>query len=241
MTSTYSKDDKLTIGEIQKFSCNMRKNALDMSLVAKEHAVHFGGGMSVIDILAVLYCKILKLDIDNPHWEERDRFILSKGHGAIGLYSALIEKGYISNVEKNCFEQDSSYLMGHPIQNIKKGIEFTNGSLGMGLGLGIGTAIACKKKGINNKIFVLVGDGEMNEGSIWESIMFAPNYKLDNLYLIIDNNHMQLGGTTNEVLCNNSLKDKLEIFGWDSYEIDGHNIKDLYTFFLMLVMIKANQ
>ncbi|MCM1082960.1 MAG: transketolase [Clostridium sp.] len=213
----------------EEFAYHMRKYALDMSLAAGQHAVHFGAGMSIIDVLAVLYGSVLNLDCNDPLWEDRDRFILSKGHGVIGYYAALAEVGYVDEVELQSFESGTSFLLGHPVRTVKKGIEFTNGSLGMGLSLGIGTAIGAKKKGSSFKTYVLMGDGEMDEGSVWEALMAATQFKLDNLVAIVDRNHMQLGGNTEEIMAHGRLKDKLEAFGWDVYEIDGHNHDEIYN------------
>lgn len=223
--------DEKIITRIEEFAFNMRKHALVMSYASGEHAVHFGGGMSMIDILAVLYSEILNLDKENPLWEDRDRFILSKGHGVIGYYAALAEFGYIPLGELEKFEQEDSCLMGHPIYTPQYGIEFTNGSLGMGLSLGIGTAFAAKKRKKNYKVFVLMGDGEVDEGSVWEGIMSAAQFRLDNLCVIIDRNRLQLGGDTEEIMAHGDLRKKYEDFGWNAYEVDGHNIKDLYEVF----------
>ncbi|MCM1185089.1 MAG: transketolase [Lachnoclostridium sp.] len=212
----------------EEFAYHMRRDALDMSLAAGQHAVHFGAGMSIIDILAVLYGSVLRLDCDNPLWEDRDRFILSKGHGVIGYYAALAEVGYIDKAELQLFEKKNSFLLGHPIRTVEKGVEFTNGSLGMGLSLGIGTAIGAKKRGKAFKTYVLIGDGEMDEGAVWEALMAAPQFKLDNLFAIVDRNHMQLGGDTEQIIAHGNLKAKLEAFGWDVREIDGHDHDAIY-------------
>lgn len=220
--------DKQIIKEIEDFAFHMRKHALNMAYSAGSHAAHFGGGMSIIEILAVLYGKILRLDKNNPTWEERDRFILSKGHGVIGYYAALAEYGYISKKDLETFEQENSYLMGHPVQMPEHGIEFTNGSLGMGLSLGIGTAISAKKRGYSYKTYVLVGDGECDEGAIWEGVMYASQLKLDNLCMIIDRNSFQLGGETNSIISHGNLCGKCDMFGWNAYETDGHCVSQLY-------------
>ena len=214
--------------EIEIFANKMRQNALEIAYNAKGKSTHFGSAMSIIEIVATLYKAILNIDPKNPLDENRDRFILSKGHGVLGYYTALAEIGYISKEELLTFECSKSSLMGHPIKCREKGIEFTNGSLGMGLSLGIGVAISLKKKKLNNKVYVLVGDGECNEGSIWEAAMSASHFKLDNLVLIVDNNNFQLGGTNKEIMNNRDLKAKFEAFGWEASEIDGHNIKEIY-------------
>jgi len=167
----------------------------------------------------------------NPEWEDRDRFILSKGHGVLGFYTALHEIGLISKDDLMTFEKTNSYLLGHPVMNRKKGIEFSNGSLGMGLSVGIGVALAAKKKKKNYKVYVLIGDGECNEGSVWEAAMAAPNFKLDNIISIIDRNNLQQTGTNKEIMSVGNITEKWKSFGWDVIELDGHNIEELYNAF----------
>jgi len=213
--------------KIKKMATNMRKNILDMSLEAGAQSSHFGGGLSIVDITATLYGAIMKYDPKNPGWEDRDRFILSKGHGVLGYYTALSEIGLISKKELLTFEKSKSFLLGHPVMNLKKGIEFTNGSLGMGLSVGVGIAIAAKKKSKNHKIFILIGDGECNEGSIWEAAMSAPHFNLDNIVAILDKNNFQQTGSNIEILDTASLSKKWLSFGWEVIEVDGHNILEL--------------
>jgi len=173
----------------------------------------------------------MKIDKKNPNWEQRDRFILSKGHACLAYYAALCEIGYISKEELKTFEKNDTNLLGHPVINRKLGIDFSNGSLGMGLSLGIGVAISSKKKKKFFKVYVVIGDGECNEGSIWEAAMAAPNYNLDNLYVIIDKNNFQQTGANKEIMNVDSLKDKWSSFGWHTTELDGHNIQELCNFF----------
>ena len=217
------------IKKIKQIAYNMRKNSVEVAYNAKGKSSHFGSGMSIVDIVATLYGTILKYDINNPLDENRDRFILSKGHGVLGYYTALAEVGFLDKDELFTFECSKSSLMGHPIKCREKGIEFTNGSLGMGLSLGIGVAIALKKKQQNNKVYIIMGDGECNEGSIWEAATSAAHFELDNLVVIIDNNKLQLGGTNEDIMNNRDLRLKFEAFGWESLNIDGHNIEEIYT------------
>ena len=221
--------DQKEIINIKKLTKEMRKNILKMSLAAGASSSHFGGSLSTVELLATLYNSVLKFDVSNPLWEDRDRFILSKGHACLGYYSVLCEKGYFTKEDLNLFEKNGSFLLGHPVINKKKGIEFSNGSLGMGLSLGVGVAIAAKKNKKNYKVFVLIGDGECNEGSVWEAAMAAPNYKLDNLVAIIDNNNFQQTGTNKNIMDLKNLNDKWKSFGWDTIEIDGHNISEIYS------------
>ena len=219
------------ISKIKQLAKQIKKNILNMSLVAAERSAHFGGALSTVEILATLYNSVLKFDSSNPLWEDRDRFILSKGHGCLGVYSTLCEMGYFKKADLNLFEQNGSFLLGHPVINKKKGIEFSTGSLGMGLSLGVGVAIAAKKNKKNYKVFVLMGDGECNEGSIWEASMSAAHFKLDNITAIIDNNTLQQTGSNEEIMSSTDLGSKWRSFNWDVTEIDGHNIAQILKAF----------
>ena len=227
-------DRDKNILEIQAMAKRMRKKVLDMALTAGAGSSHFGGGLSIVDITATLYGAIMKLDRQNPKWEGRDRFILSKGHGVLGYYTALSEIGFIPEEDLESFEKDGTYLFGHPVMNRSKGIEFSNGSLGMGLSLGIGVAIAGKRKNIDYKVYVLMGDGECNEGSVWEAAMAGPHYKLDNLVAILDKNNLQQTGTNHEIMSVGDLASKWKSFGWQVFEIDGHNVPEIYDTFLSI-------
>ena len=224
-------EKKDLINNINEMTKRMRKNILDMSLSAGSESSHFGGGLSIVEITATLFGGIMNYDAKNPEWEDRDRFILSKGHGVLGFYTALHEIGLISKDDLMTFEKTNSYLLGHPVMNRKKGIEFSNGSLGMGLSVGIGVALAAKKKEKNYKVYVLIGDGECNEGSIWEAAMAAPNFKLNNIVSIIDRNNLQQTGTNKEIMSVGNIAEKWKSFGWDVIELDGHNIEELYNAF----------
>ena len=219
------------IKNIKNFAFQVRKNILEMAVAAGAGSAHFGGALSITEIVATLFAYQMKIDKKNPKWEERDRFILSKGHACLAYYAALCEVGYISNNELKTFEQNDTNLLGHPVINRDLGIDFSNGSLGMGLSLGIGVAISSKKKKKNFNVYVIVGDGECNEGSIWEGAMAAPNFNLDNLYVIIDKNNFQQTGSNKEIMNVENLKDKWSSFGWYTVEVDGHNIQELYNFF----------
>jgi len=214
---------------IENHAKNMRKHMLDMGRHAGNHAAHMGGALSIADVMAVLYfgvTNIREVGIDSP---KRDRCILSKGHSSLGLYSVLVEAGFMPEEMKETFEDDYSALLGHPVMNREIGIEFTNGSLGMGLSLGEGVAIACRKKQIDNRIYVIMGDGECNEGSCWEAFMAAPKLGLDNLTAIIDCNGFQLSGSTSDVMPLGNMEEKLKAFGWEAVTVDGHNVQELLT------------
>ena len=218
----------IEIENIKKFSKKLRKNILYMAKVGGSHAAHIGGALSVIDILSTLFSNFFYLEKNS---ENRDRFILSKGHACLALYAILYEKGLINKEHIETFEQSGSDLLGHPVKNRKIGIDFSTGSLGMGLSLATGVAISLKKKNIDRKVYVVIGDGECNEGSIWESAMLIPNLKLNNLITIVDNNNFQQTGSLDEILSNNNLAEKWSSFGWAVFEIDGHNFKEIINCF----------
>ncbi len=222
-------DSENKIKKIKDMAKRMRKKILDMALAAGANSSHFGGGLSIVDITATLYGEIMNLDPKNPNCENRDRFILSKGHGVLGYYTALSEIGYISEEELKTFEKEGTYLFGHPVMKRSKGIEFSNGSLGMGLSLGIGVALAGKRRNMDYKVYVLMGDGECNEGSVWEAAMAGGHYKLDNIVAILDKNNLQQTGANSEIMSVGNLASKWESFGWDVLEIDGHNIDEIYN------------
>ena len=224
-------DHQNEIINIKKLTKEIRKSILKMSLVAGASSSHFGGSLSTVELLVTLYNSVLKFDVSNPLWEDRDRFILSKGHACLGYYSILCEKGYFTKEDLNSFEQNGSFLLGHPVINKKKGIEFSNGSLGMGLSLGIGVALAAKKKNKSYKTFVLIGDGECNEGSVWEASMSAAHFKLNNLTAILDKNNLQQTGSNEEIMSTKELGDKWRSFNWDVKEIDGHDIAQILAAF----------
>lgn len=224
-----SREDVLR--RIAQMSRRMRERALNMALTAGGNSTHFGGGLSIIDITATLYGGVMRFDRNNLEWNERDRFVLSKGHGVLGYYTALAEAGFIPEEDLATFEKSESYLLGHPVMNRSKGIEFTNGSMGMGLSLGIGVALAGKRRNSTYKVYVLLGDGECNEGSVWEAAMAASQFKLDNLVAIFDRNNFQLGGSNSDVMSVGDLAQKWRSFGWDAVEVDGHNIGELYDAF----------
>jgi transketolase len=216
------------IQKVQQMTKRMRKKLIDMSLAAGASSSHFGGGLSTIEIVATLYGAVMKYDAANPEWKERDRFILSKGHGCLGYYTALSESGFIPEADLLTFEKTGSYLHGHPVMIREKGIEFSNGSLGMGLGLGIGVALAARKRKSPTKVYVLMGDGECNEGSVWEAAIAAPHFKLDNIVAIVDRNKFQQTGSNSQIMCMGDMAAKWASFGWNVVEIDGHNIGEIY-------------
>ena len=222
--------EKSDIIKIQKFSKSIRKNIIDMAFSAGASSAHLGGALSIVEIISTLFCHVMKYN-DNPQWPDRDRFILSKGHACLAYYSALCEIGYISKNDLKTFEKNSSNLLGHPVINREIGIDFSNGSLGMGLSIGIGVALSLKKRKKNNQVFVIIGDGECNEGSVWEAAMAASHFKLNNLLVFIDNNKFQQTGTNSQIMDTGDLKSKWQSFGWETVDLDGHNIEELTNYF----------
>lgn len=198
----------------------IRMTAIDM--VYKAKASHIGGALSMADILAVLYNDVLNINPKHPDAPERDRFILSKGHSCVAMYATLAHCGFFPIDELDTYGIDGSRFLSHTTHKVE-GIEFSAGSLGHGLPIASGLALAAKRKGEHWRSYVLVGDGEMDEGSNWEAILFAAQFHLDNLCLIIDYNKIQSLGYTKEVMNLDPLKSKFEAFNWHAIEIDGHN------------------
>jgi len=212
----------------QVLACEVRKLALQ--LVFKAKASHIGGALSMADILAVLYDDVLKTDPSNPSNKDRDRFLLSKGHACTSLYAVLALKGFFPISDLDSYAEDGSIFLSHS-SHLVPGIEISGGSLGHALPISCGLALAAKNKKANWKTFCLVSDGELDEGSNWESILLAPQLKLDNLILIIDYNKIQSLGFVKDVIDLNPLKDKFEAFCWETFEVDGHDHQSLKNTF----------
>ena len=221
-------DDAL-IQKLEAAARNVRQKCLEIAFGLSPKPTHFGGALSTVDILSTLYFEVMNYDVNNPTWENRDRFFLSKGHSVMGYYVTLSQAGFITNEELLTYGHNNTFLPGHPVINKEKGIESTNGSLGMGLSVGIGTAIAAKKKNLTSRSYVLMGDGECNEGSVWEAIMAASHFQLDNLTAIIDRNRWQQTGAGSDIMDIGDLREKFNSFGWYTVDINGHNIADIYT------------
>lgn len=220
----------INIDNIASIAKRMRKNILDVSFACNGSA-HLGGGLSMVEIMAVLYGSVLRFRAGEPRWDDRDRFILSKGHGVLGYYPALLEAGFITREIFDSFKKNDSDLIAHPVMNLELGIESSNGSLGHGLSLGVGLAWAAKQKARGHRIYVLMGDGECNEGSVWEAAMSAAHYSLNNLTAIIDYNKLQSDGASEKVLNSDGLPDKWRAFRWNTVEVDGHDIPQLLAAF----------
>lgn len=217
------------IEELNKLCREMRKDILSMIHAAKSG--HPGGNLSAVEILAVLYkfCMNHSPEWDkSPDFQNRDRFILSKGHASAALYSILAECGYFPKEELLTFRKLGTRLQGHPSCRHLKGIEVSTGSLGQGLSIACGVALGLKLDKNPANVFVLVGDGEMQEGSIWEAIMNASHHNLNNLIAFIDKNKLQIDGCTCEVKSIEPLDEKFEAFGWNVINIDGHNVEEIF-------------
>lgn len=217
------------INEIKSLAQRLRLHALRMTSTA--NSSHIGSCFSMAEILAVLYGDVLNLNPAQPDWPERDRCIISKGHAAAIVYATLAERGFFSKSLLASYGQDGSPLAGHVTRQNVPGIEVSTGSLGHGLPIAAGMALACKQENKKNRVFTILSDGEMNEGSNWETILFAAHHKLDNLTVIVDKNKLQGFGRTEDTINLGNLGEKFSTFGWHSIIIDGHNIKDLLAAF----------
>lgn len=206
---------------------DLRLSALKMAFSSGKNGSHLGAGLSTVEIFAALYGNVMKYDIQDKENETRDRLVVSKGHCVLSYYSALRYAGFITDEDIASFETRGSHFHGHALRNIEKGIEFSGGSLSMGMSFAVGEAIACKKKGLTNRVFCIVGDGECDEGLIWESAMSAANFQLNNFILIVDRNKLQYDGLTSDVMDQIDLADKFRSFGFDVTVVDGHNVEDL--------------
>jgi transketolase len=217
------------VESLQKIANEIRLRVLDV--VYHAPGGHIGGSNSVTDILVALYYEVLKHDPKRPDWEQRDYLILSKGHCCLALYSILEKIGYTDDSYLNSYCHNGGKLGGHPKKGDAPGIEATTGSLGHGLPIGNGLAMAHKLQQKNNHFYVVLGDGEMNEGSVWEGLMFASQQQLDNLTIVIDNNKLESLNQTNNILSIEPLTERLTSFGWNVNRIDGHDFMQLLTAF----------
>lgn len=205
----------------KRLALSIRKDVLEM--VHRSHASHIGAAYSVADILAVLYADILKYDIKNPKWSERDRLVLSKGHAGSALYAALAEVGFFDRNVLDTYDLDGSHLSGHISHKGVPGVEFSTGSLGHGVCVATGIAIALKMNKSNAHVYAIMGDGECNEGSFWETLLIANQYKLSNFTIIIDRNNMQAMGNVKDVIDTGDIGEKIKQFNWNIINVDGHN------------------
>lgn len=230
---------EIEINSIEAVSKKLRRLVLIMIHNAKSG--HPGGSLSCIDILNVLFTKCMnhypECDI-NSDYKKRDRFILSKGHASAALYAIMAHCGYLEEEELLTFRKFGSRLQGHPCSKLLKGVEVSTGSLGQGLSIACGIALGLKLDKLESKVFVYMGDGEIEEGSVWEAAMNASHNNLDNLIAFVDRNMLQIDGSTEKVKSIGNVKAKFEAFGWDTIEIDGHNIKEIYNSIVKAKMSK---
>lgn len=211
--------------DIKAKAKDIRLSILDM--VASSGSSHIGAAYSIVDILTVLYFEILNIDPKNGKMPNRDRFLLSKGHGGAALYATLAHRGFFPLSDLVNYARDNSALAGHIVKDSVPGVETTAGSLGHGLSMGLGMALALKAEKSQSRIFVLVGDGECNEGSIWEGALAAAQFKLDNLILIVDRNREQSLGKSDDIMNLEPFAEKWQAFGWNCLECQGHDLKEL--------------
>ena len=218
--------EKLDLGQLKLLATKIRAHVLRMTHRAK--SAHVGASLSMADLVAVLYGNILRIDPTRPNWPERDRFILSKGHACAALYAVLAEIGFFPLEYLETYCKDGSHLAGHATHTGVPGVEVSTGSLGHGLSIACGMALAGKQDGRPYRIFTVLSDGECDEGSIWEAVLFAPHHHLDNLVAIVDYKKIQSLGRVEEVLDLEPLADKWKAFGWSVMEINGHDLKQIY-------------
>lgn len=223
--------------QLMAAACRVRMGVIEGTHGAK--AGHPGGSLSAADLFTYLYFKELNIDPQNPKWEERDRFVLSKGHTAPGLYAALAERGFFPVSDLPTLRHIDSYLQGHPNMNTVPGVDMSTGSLGQGISAAAGMALAAKHAGKSCRVYALLGDGEIQEGQVWEAFMLAHHYKLDNLCAVIDNNGLQIDGPVDQVMSPYPILDKLRAFGWEAVEIDGHDFDQMEAAFAQAGTVKG--
>ncbi|UCD59326.1 MAG: transketolase [Candidatus Hydrogenedentota bacterium] len=220
-------------GELEKFlikkAAETRKKVLELTRIAA--GGHLGGGLSMVDVTVALYHHVMNIDPKNRNWPERDRFILSKGHGAITLDAVLSQVGFFPTEDLGTFNQLDSPFGMHTNAHSTPGVEHSTGSLGHGLSVAVGMALGARLEGANWRVFCLLGDGELQEGSTWEALMGAAHYKLGNLVAVIDRNKFSLDGLTEELMALEPLAEKLRAFRWNVLEVDGHNMGELLNVF----------
>ncbi len=213
------------INFLQTKSTDLRKDIVKM--ICKSKSGHPGGSLSVIDILTALYYDVMNIDVANPKKEDRDRFVLSKGHAAPALYAVLADKGYFDKGLLETLRQYGSILQGHPDMKKISGVDMSTGSLGQGLSVANGMALASRLQNIPYRVYVAMGDGELQEGQVWEAAMTSAQYKLDNLTAFVDYNNLQIDGNVSDIMNVASVEDKFKAFGWNVLTIDGHNFQEI--------------
>ncbi|MBZ4664131.1 MAG: transketolase [Caloramator sp.] len=214
------------INKLKEIAVEVRKNIIKM--LTESQSGHPGGSLSAVEILTSLYFSEMKVDPNNPKWEDRDRFILSKGHAAPVLYAVLAEKGFFDKSELMTLRKIDSNLQGHPSIKNTPGVDMSTGSLGQGLSVANGMALAGKLDNKDYRVYILLGDGELEEGQVWEAAMTAAHYKLDNVTAFVDFNGLQIDGPCTQVMNVTPIADKFRAFGWNVIEIDGHDYNQIF-------------
>ena len=228
----YLKEDIMTSSEKKRLeitACKVRMGIIEGTHAAKSG--HPGGSLSAADVFTYLFFREMNVDPRNPQWEDRDRFVLSKGHTAPGMYAALAHRGFFPVEDLLTLRHIGSHLQGHPNMNTTPGVDMSTGSLGQGISAAAGMALAAKYQQKSNRVYTLLGDGEIQEGQVWEACMFAAHYKLDNLCVIIDNNGLQIDGNIADVMSPYPIPEKLEAFGFHVESVDGHDFDQLEAAF----------
>jgi len=217
--------DPATLAALEDKAREIRKSILTM--IHKADSGHPGGSLGAADLVVALYYHLMRHDPGNPGWPERDRFILSKGHCSPVIYAVLADCGYFPKEDLDTFRRPGSHLQGHPAQHKTPGIEASTGTLGLGISTGCGMALAARLRGQSHFVYILCGDGEVQEGQVWEAAMFANKYKLDNIIAFVDRNFLQTDGYSEDIMPLDPLLPKWQAFGWKTWEIDGHNFHQI--------------
>ena len=228
--------EQLTIQQMKNICVDLRKNILTM--IYKAQSGHPGGSLSVAEFVTACYFRAMNIDPENPRWPDRDRFVLSKGHVCPAQYAALAMKGYFPMEVLDTLRKEGSILQGHPDMKKCPGIDISTGSLGQGLTCGVGMALAAKMDGKRYRVFAALGDGECDEGEIWEACHTANKYQLDNLVVFVDYNNLQLDGTCDEIMPLGDLAAKFRTFGFDVYEIDGNDMEQMVAAMDLALAVK---
>jgi transketolase len=224
---------KEEIKELNEIARELRCTSLRM--IHKRQAGHPGGSLSAAEIMTVLYFKVMKIDPNNPNWNERDRFLLSKGHASAMLYATLAKRGFFPEEDLQKWGELDCHLQGHPDRLKTPGVDMNSGILGHGVSIGVGLCLAARQKRKDFRVYTLLGDGECQAGLVWEGANAAAKYALTNLVAIVDHNAVQLDGFVEEVMPIEPLAEKWRSFGWDVFEVDGHDVDQLYQAFLQCI------
>jgi len=230
-------DNFLSVEDLRKKANSIRKHIIHM--IAAAGTGHPGGSLSAADLVTALYFRVLRINPNDPKWPERDRFILSKGHASALWYAALALRGFFPEEELKTFYRLGSILQGHPDMRKTPGLDASTGSLGQGLSMGVGMALGCRMNSSPSRVFVLLGDGELHEGQVWEAAMAANHYKLDNLVAVMDRNNLCLYGFTENIMCLEDVGEQWKAFGWHVIAIDGHDMEQILQAFSEAEKVKS--